>query len=102
MVNLSADPLTADKQMRAILFYLTTFGHIDGEFDASEKTFIRNYVEQLVTHRVQSAGGLQEAKRSELVRKYTKQYHDVFEQVDVEVQGLFSEAVAHDEDQNAF
>ncbi|MDB4986736.1 MAG: Serine/threonine-protein phosphatase catalytic subunit [Myxococcaceae bacterium] len=102
MVSLSADPRTADKQMRAILFYLTTFGHIDGEFDASEKTFIRHYVERLVTHRVRGAEGLSEPRRSELVCKYTKQYHDVFKQVDLEVQGLFSEAVAHDEEQNEF
>jgi hypothetical protein len=103
MVNLSADPRTADKQMRAILFYLTTFGHIDGEFDVTEKTFVRNYIEQLVKHRVQTgAGGLEEGKRLELVRKYTKHFHEVFETVDVEVRELFSEAVAHDEEQDAF
>lgn len=103
MVNLSADPRTADKQMRAILFYLTTFGHIDGDFDASEKTFVRNYVEQLVTHRVKTAaGGLTEVARAELVRKFTKHFHDVFEAVDVEVKELFTEAVAHDEEHDAF
>ena len=52
MLNLSADPRTADQQMRAIIFYLTTFGHIDGEFDLSEKTFVRQYIEQLVAHHV--------------------------------------------------
>jgi hypothetical protein len=103
MVNLSADPRLADKQMRAILFYLVTFGHIDGEFDPSEKAFIRNYVEQLVVHRVRTgAGQLGEAARAELVRKYTKHFHDVLELVDVEVKELFTEAVAHDEEQNGF
>src|SRR4051794_32823740 len=99
MVNLSADPRTAEQQMRAILFYLTTFGHIDGEFDPSEKAFIRSYVEQLVTHRVQTAARTaSEAERAQLVRKYTKQFHDVLEEVDLEVRALFSEAVSHDEE----
>jgi len=102
MVNLSADPRTADKQMRAILFYLTTFGHIDGDFDLSERAFVRNYVEQLVTHRVATASGLSESARGDLVRKYTKHFHEVFETIDLEVKSLFSEAVAHDEEQDAF
>jgi Calcineurin-like phosphoesterase len=103
MLTLSTDPRTADQQMRAILFYLTTFGHIDGEFDVSEKTFVRNYIEQLVTHRVQTAAGkLDEAARTALVRKYTAHFHEVFETVDLEVKELFSEAVSHDEAQDTF
>ncbi len=102
MLTLSADPRTADAQMRAILFYLTTFGHIDGEFDVSEKTFVRNYIEQLVTHRVQSAANLGESARPALVKKYTAHFHEVFDQIDGEVKELFSEAVSHDEDQNTF
>ena len=35
MLELAKDPALADKQMRAVIFYLTTFGHIDGEFDLS-------------------------------------------------------------------
>ena len=41
MLSFSSDPTLADKQMRAIIFYLTTFGHIDGEFDASERNFVK-------------------------------------------------------------
>ena len=103
MLNLSTDPRTADQQMRAILFYLTTFGHIDGEFDVSEKKFVRDYIERLVTHRVatSAADRTQEAQR-ELVRKYTAHFHEVFEQIDCEVKELFSEAVAHDEAHDTF
>jgi hypothetical protein len=102
MLILSTDPRTADQQMRAILFYLTTFGHIDGEFDVSEKTFVRNYIEQLVTHRVKTAANLDDSARPGLVKKYTAHFHEVFEKVDEEVKELFSEAVSHDEDQNKF
>ncbi|HEY6881602.1 MAG TPA: metallophosphoesterase family protein [Polyangiales bacterium] len=102
MLTLSSDPRTADQQMRAILFYLTTFGHIDGEFDVSEKKFVRDYIEKLVTHRVQSASNLDASARPALVKKYTAHFHEVFEKVDEEVKELFSEAVSHDEDQNNF
>jgi DnaJ-domain-containing protein 1 len=103
MLNLSVDPRTADQQMRAILFYLTTFGHIDGEFDVSEKKFVRDYIEKLVTHRVETSAGARRAEeKRELVRKYTAHFHDVFEQVDLEVKELFSEAVAHNEAHDTF
>lgn len=36
MLELDADPTVADMQMQAVIFYLTTFGHIDGDFDLSE------------------------------------------------------------------
>jgi hypothetical protein len=52
MLNFSADPQIAEKQMRAIIFYLTTFGYIDGDFDANERSFVRDYIERLVTLRV--------------------------------------------------
>ena len=45
MLSFSADPQVAEKQMRAIIFYLTTFGYIDGDFDASEKSFVRAYLD---------------------------------------------------------
>jgi hypothetical protein len=102
MLNLSRDPRTADEQMRAIIFYLTTFGHIDGEFDVSEKTFVRSFIERLVSHRVESAGLRSGEQQAQLVRKFTAHFHQVFETIDLEVKELFTEAVAHDEQQDAF
>ena len=37
MLTLSTDGPTAEKQMRAVIFYLTTFGYIDGTFDPAEQ-----------------------------------------------------------------
>src|SRR3954452_23240861 len=86
MLNFSADPVIAENQMRAIIFYLTTFGYIDGEFDAAERTFVKGYIERLVTHRVSTgASGLAPAVRAELTGKYTAHFHEVFEGVDAEV-----------------
>src|SRR3954452_9047583 len=85
MLNFSADPVIAENQMRAIIFYLTTFGYIDGEFDAAERSFVRGYIERLVKERVASgAAALSEAVQGELSRKYTAHFHEVFERVDAE------------------
>ena len=46
----------AEKQMRAVIFYLTTFGYIDGDFDEAEKEYVRGYVRKLVEHRVSGVG----------------------------------------------
>jgi hypothetical protein len=103
MLTFSTDAQIAEKQMRAIIFYLTTFGYIDGEFDVAERSFVRGYIEKLVGHRVQTgAAALSDALRSELTGKYTAHFHEVFEQIDTQVKELFTEAVAHEENQDQF
>jgi hypothetical protein len=103
MLQLSQSGDEADKQMRAVIFYLTTFGYIDGDFDDSEKTFVRDYIRKLVAHRVEtSVDASDDALRKELTEKYTTHFHEVFESIDVQVKDLFTEAVAEGEAQNTF
>ncbi len=103
MLTFSEDGATADRQMRAVIFYLTTFGYIDGEFDNAEKEFVRKYIQRLVAARVASAVDESEAElRKELETKYTSHFHEVFEGIDAEVRDLFTEAVAEGENHNAF
>lgn len=103
MLTLSEDGATADRQMRAVIFYLTTFGHIDGEFDKREQDFVRKYITKLVTHRVNSAVEASDVElRQELTQKFTTHFHEVFEHVDQQVRELFSEAVMDGEAPDAF
>jgi hypothetical protein len=103
MLRFSHDPKVAEQQMHAVIFYLTTFGYIDGDFDASEKSFVRAYVRRLVTARVDAAvPGGDAAVKAEMVDKWTRHFHEVFEGIDRTVKDLFTEAVAEGEDQNAF
>jgi len=103
MLELDADPTVADRQMQAVIFYLTTFGHIDGDFDLSEKMFVRTYIRRLVENRVsKGAASLAPAAQGELVAKYTAHFHEVFEAIDLQVADLFTEAVSHDEDSDKF
>ena len=44
MLTFSKRGSEAERQMHAVIFYLTTFGHIDGDFDAAEKEYVRGYI----------------------------------------------------------
>ncbi|MGE0548416.1 MAG: metallophosphoesterase family protein [Kofleriaceae bacterium] len=99
MLTFSTNPDVAEQQMNAIIFYLTAFGYIDGDFDFTEKTFVRIYIRQLVTARANSAMANSDAKtRDEVIEKFVAHFHEVFEQIDRSVRGLFDEVVADGED----
>ncbi|MDX2092625.1 MAG: metallophosphoesterase family protein [Kofleriaceae bacterium] len=103
MLTFSTNPEVAEQQMNAIIFYLTAFGYIDGEFDFTEKTFVRIYIRQLVTARAQMAMPDADPKtRDEVVERFVTHFHEVFEQVDRGIKELFSEAVADGEDVEKF
>jgi len=103
MLTFSTNPDVAEQQMNAIIFYLTAFGYIDGQFDFTEKTFVRIYIRQLVTARAKAAMPDEDAKtRDEVVNKFVAHFHEVFEQIDRSVKDLFTEAVAEGEDVEKF
>jgi uncharacterized tellurite resistance protein B-like protein len=103
MLTFSTNPDVAEQQMNAIIFYMTAFGYIDGDFDFTEKTFVRIYIRQLVTARANHALPDADAKtKDEVVQKFTQHFHEVFEQIDRGVKGLFDEAVADGEDVEKF
>jgi hypothetical protein len=99
MLTFSTNPDVAEQQMNAIIFYLTAFGYIDGEFDFTEKTFVRIYIRQLVTARAKAAMPDEDPKvREEIINKFVSHFHEVFETIDRQVHNLFDEAVADGED----
>src|SRR5689334_18555649 len=103
MLTFSTNPEVAEQQMNAIIFYLTAFGYIDGEFDFTEKTFVRIYIRQLVTARAKLAMPDADPKtRDEVIERFVTHFHEVFEQVDRSVGDLFDEAVADGEDVEKF
>ncbi len=84
MLTFSPDPQTAEQQMNAIIFYLTAFGYIDGDFDLTEKTFVRVYIRQLVdgARRGRHARRRRRDPRDEVVKRSSTHFHEVFEQID--------------------
>lgn len=98
MLQFSTDPDVAEQQMNAIIFYMTAFGYIDGDFDLSEKNFVKVYIRELVEKRATDAmPGADNRVRNELVERFTSHFHEVFEQVDNMVREWFDEVVADGE-----
>ncbi|PRP90324.1 diadenosine tetraphosphatase [Enhygromyxa salina] len=104
MIKLSLDPRIAEQQIEAIIFYLTTCGYIDNEFDLSEKAFVRAYLRKVVTERIDSrkSDELSPEARYEAIEREHEHYVEVFQQIDREVKELFTEAVADGEDVGEF
>jgi hypothetical protein len=99
MLTFSRDPETAEQQMRAIIFYLIAFGYIDGDFDLSEKSFIRGYIARLVEKRANDA--LPETTnpkvRADVVNRFIVHFHEILDEIDRDVRDLFTEVVANEE-----
>ena len=95
MLTFSQDPNVAEQQMTALIFYLTAFGYVDGNFDFTEKTFVRFYIRQLVTARAHalmpSDTAEQRASAGEVIERFVAHFHELFEQIDRHVRELFSE-----------
>ncbi len=104
MITLSQDPQVAEQQIEAIIFYLTTCGYIDSEFDLSEKAFVRAYLRKVVSARIDARQGdeLDPEARFEAIEREHEHYVEVFQQIDREVKELFTEAVADGEDVGEF
>ena len=99
----STDPTEAEHQMHAVIFYLTTFGYVDGDFDAAEREYVRATISQLVRDRAEAAmKDTPPTEREEIVKKFTKHFHEVFEGVDARIRELFTEPVSKDEDPKQF
>jgi hypothetical protein len=99
MLTFSREPEIAEQQMSAIIFYLIAFGYIDGDFDLSEKSFIKSYIAGLVEKRADDAlpADTDPEIRAEVVGRFVTHFHEVFEAVDRDVRDLFTEVVAKGE-----
>ncbi len=87
--------------MHAVIFYLTTFGYIDGDFDKTEEAFIRDYIERLVRARA-SAQNIAPDVLDDVTKLYTAHFHEVFEDIDASIKELFNEPVSNGEEQRTF
>lgn len=105
MMEFSRDPRESERQIQAIILYLTAFGYVDGEFDSSEKAFIREYIAKIVAHKL----GQNEAYQSlppealnQIRQEQEEHYNQVFEMFDAGVQEDLTEAVTRDETPESF
>lgn len=106
MLTFSQDPSLAEQQMTALIFYLTAFGYVDGNFDFTEKTFVRHHIRQLVTARAEALMPAETAQEraaiAEVTERFVTHFGEVFELLDRQIRELFSEAVAERENVETF
>ena len=106
MLTFSSDARVAEDQMHAVIFYLTAFGYIDGEFDAREKDFIQAKIHSIVTDRArvarQTFTDLTDAAADEMIAKWTQHFHEVLDSVQATIESNFTEAVADGENAQQF
>ncbi len=98
VLTFSKDPQIAEREMYAIIFYLSAFGYIDGDFSFSEKSFVRNHIRTLVEKRVEDTTEIADLRtRVEIVEKFVTHFHEVFDAIDENIRSLFTEVVAQEE-----
>jgi len=103
MLALSADPDVAQEQMSGIIFYLVTFGYIDGHFDPSEMAFIKDVIRQIVEFRVDNPPeGTEPGDRDEQIALYAGYFEDMLKLVEEEVVELMHESVTEEESHQEF
>jgi len=95
-MDFSKDPREAEKQIQAIIYYLVTFGYIDGDFDPEEQAFVRDYISKIVEHKLQQSDAykdMPEKAVKQIKAEQEEHYNLVFEQNDQAVKDLFTEVV---------
>lgn len=97
----SSDPEVAKRQMLAVAFLLTAFGHIDGKFGMAEKRFVQEQIAALVDQHMQATVSNPLARHAATDR-VTAQFQRVAATIDREIVALFSESVAEGESQEQF
>ncbi len=101
MAMFSSDPAVAKKQMLAIVFLLTAFGHTDGKFALSEKRFVQEKIAKLVSERMLEAVP-DPLARQVATERVTLQFQRVAAAIDREIAALYTESVAEGESTQQF
>jgi hypothetical protein len=99
--SFSRDPRTAEQEMHAVIFYLTAFGYVDGDFDQAERAFVKDYIAELVERRAADAG-LDAETTADVVPRLAEHFHEVMTSIDAEIRTLFTESVGEGEDTAQF
>src|SRR5690606_19639065 len=97
----SDDPEVAKRQMLAVVFMLTAFGHIDGKFSMDEKRFVQEKIAALVERRMVEAVSDPLARHAQTDRVIA-QFQRVAGTINRELVALLSESVAEGESQEQF
>jgi hypothetical protein len=94
MVVLSSDARAAETEMRAILFVLVAFAHIDGSVHAAETSFIHDTIDRIVDQRAAAWFGDDPAMRAFLAPRWRAHFYATVASIDNDIRSDFTESVA--------
>jgi len=97
----SSEPEIAKRQMLAVVFMLTAFGHADGKFGLAEKRFVQEKIAALVERQMQAVVSDPLVRHAQTAR-VTAQFQRAAAAIDRELVALLSESVAEGESQEQF
>jgi len=99
MLTFSSEPAEATREMEAVLFYLTAFGYIDGNFDQTEREFIEEFILKLAADQEpddKSVAG--RGRRAALVDRLDRK----LQRIDAEMAAMWDEPTAEGERAQTF
>ena len=102
MMSFSRDAHAADLEMRAVLFILVAFAHIDGTFDGAERGFIRDVVDELSERRADELFGRGAPERADVLPRWKAHFYHVVTGMEHEVRSHLTESVAEGESSSQF
>ena len=102
MITFHKDPQIAEQQMHAIIYYLTAFGFIDGDFDKAEKQYVRDYVGKLVIERARGQLGPDLSQHYGDIERWIEHFHEIVDETQAHIEALFTESVAEGETTEQF
>ena len=102
MMSFSRDAHAADLEMRAVLFILVAFAHIDGSFDGAERGFIRDVVDELSERRADELFGRGAPERADVLPRWKAHFYHVIAGMEHEVRSHLTESVAEGESSSQF
>ncbi len=102
MVVFSHDAGTAEREMRAILFVLVAFAHIDGAVDPSERSFIHDAVDALVHQRAAESFPGDVATQTAVIPRWKAHFYQAVSGMDHDIRTDFTESVAAGESSAQF
>jgi uncharacterized tellurite resistance protein B-like protein len=94
MVVFSSDARVAEVEMRAILFVLVAFAYIDGTVDESERTFIRDTIDDLVAQRAEESFAGHPAAQDAIVPRWKAHFYHAVDSMEHDIQVDFTESVS--------
>jgi len=101
MLTLHDNKLIADQQVIGLIYCLTAFGYIDGEYDDDERAFVADYIDRIVRSQAEGVfdSSEREWERERRIRDQVAHFERIREQIDEQMAEASSEIVAAGESQ---